>query len=222
MTLNNVKNTIFDNNCIICKNIKLSKKIPFICNDCLLSFENNINNRCKICGHPLDDFNKCPSCRKLGKIYFDSYQFIQYYTDFFKTIIYKLKIQEDFMINRLFFRLLKLKNIIKNDGTIIVVPDTFIKRIKKGRSGLFYLLKLFKRNGYKSQKNKTVKERLDEIKKLYFLPKKKYNKYQGNVYLIDDIYTTGATINYCARLLKLAGFTRVNVVTFFRAKLDEF
>jgi predicted amidophosphoribosyltransferase len=236
MIFNNIKNIIFDNACIICKSKKLSKKIPFICNDCLLSFESNIKDTCRICYHPLDDFNKCPSCSKLSEINFDSYSFIQYYTDFFKSIIYKLKIEEDFMINKLFYKLINLKKIIKNNSIITVVPDSFIKRFKKGRSSLYYLLKLFNKNGYKtkyniykksfnkykSQKDKTVQERLDEIKKLYYLPKKNFNKYSGDVYLIDDIYTTGATINYSAKLLKNAGFKNVHVITFFRAKLDVY
>ena len=78
------------NNCIICKIKKPSNEVPLLCNDCLSSFDNNAENKCKICCHPLDDFNKCPSCSKLGEIFFDSYNFIQYYTDFFKTLIYKL------------------------------------------------------------------------------------------------------------------------------------
>ena len=139
MIIKDVKNIIFDNNCIICKNTRLSIKVPFICEKCLSSFNRTIDNKCKICSHPLDDFNNCPSCFKLGEIYFDSYNFIQYYTDYFKTIIYKLKIQEDFMINILFFYLIKIKNLIKNNVIITVVPDTFFKRIRKGRSSLFYL-----------------------------------------------------------------------------------
>ena len=39
---------------------------------------------------------------------------------------------------------------------------------------------------------------------------------QGHVVLIDDVYTTGATADVCARLLRRAGATRVDVVTFAR------
>ena len=38
----------------------------------------------------------------------------------------------------------------------------------------------------------------------------------GHVVLVDDVYTTGATADVCARLLRRAGATRVDVVTFAR------
>jgi ComF family protein len=38
----------------------------------------------------------------------------------------------------------------------------------------------------------------------------------GHVVLIDDVYTTGATADVCARLLRRAGADRVDVVTFAR------
>jgi ComF family protein len=38
----------------------------------------------------------------------------------------------------------------------------------------------------------------------------------ARVVLVDDVYTTGATAHACARLLRAAGATRVDVVTFAR------
>ena len=38
----------------------------------------------------------------------------------------------------------------------------------------------------------------------------------GAVVLVDDVYTTGATADVCARLLRRAGAARVDVVTFAR------
>ena len=45
-------------------------------------------------------------------------------------------------------------------------------------------------------------------------PRSVYNK---RILLLDDIYTTGATIAECSRALKIAGARRVEVLTLSRA-----
>jgi ComF family protein len=41
------------------------------------------------------------------------------------------------------------------------------------------------------------------------------------VLLVDDVYTTGATVSYCAKELKKAGAAKVNVFTLARAVLHN-
>jgi len=44
------------------------------------------------------------------------------------------------------------------------------------------------------------------------------HKIQGkNIVLIDDVFTTGATIEECAKVLKSAGAKTINVLTIARA-----
>jgi competence protein ComFC len=59
-------------------------------------------------------------------------------------------------------------------------------------------------------------ERFQNIKQAFKVvdPKSVYNK---RILLLDDIYTTGATIAECSRALKIAGARRVEVLTLSRA-----
>jgi len=144
------------------------------------------------------------------------------------------KKNESFLVNVLFFKLLLKKKLLSKNIPITVVPDNFIKGFKKGRASLDYLLKLLKREGYKtlpniykkrlflskSQKSKTKTQRINEIEKTFFLPEENVNKFDGEVCLLDDIYTTGSTLNYGSKLLKEAGFKKVRIVSFFRTILE--
>ncbi|MGH7538700.1 MAG: ComF family protein, partial [Gemmatimonadales bacterium] len=45
---------------------------------------------------------------------------------------------------------------------------------------------------------------------------------QSAIVLVDDVFTTGATLAEAARMLEQAGFTIVTAVTFGRASLPDF
>ncbi len=233
MIISTIKKILFDDVCFLCGSKKNNEIISSICNDCLKTFNLEEKKLCKICGHPNDSSDKCISCDNIEKIYYDDFKFIQYYTGYFRNILHMLKLRENFLVIKLFYELLIVKKLIDNDGILTVVPDNFIKKVKKGRSSLSYLLYLLKKNNFsindnifykrifngKSQKLKIKNKRINEIEKKYYLPKRCINKFSGKAYLIDDIYTTGSTLNYGAKLLKMAGFSEVVIVTFFRARL---
>jgi ComF family protein len=60
-------------------------------------------------------------------------------------------------------------------------------------------------------------ERRDNVKGAFAVPDPARIKGQ-NVLLLDDVYTTGATVAECARVLRRAGATQVEVVTVARVK----
>ncbi|TFG35652.1 MAG: ComF family protein, partial [Desulfobacterales bacterium] len=49
-----------------------------------------------------------------------------------------------------------------------------------------------------------------------FLVKREKEIYGKKIVLVDDVFTTGTTVNECARALKQAGAARVDVLTLAR------
>ncbi|MBR6199411.1 MAG: ComF family protein [Spirochaetales bacterium] len=230
-----LKDVLLDTRCVICGSKDLSEECHLICDQCLAAFDETPNDICPICGHPLTD-DYCPSCYELGQIYFDSYHYLQTYTGFFKNVVYKLKKNDEFIMNRLCVSLLLRKGWLSKDIPVTIVPDTWCKAFRRGRGSLRYVLRLLRKEGFtvmpniyrkrwklmsRSQKSKSKTTRINEIEQGYYLPDEHRDKYHGEIYLIDDVYTTGATVNYGAQLLKDAGFDKVHCITFFRAVLND-
>lgn len=56
-------------------------------------------------------------------------------------------------------------------------------------------------------------QRLENMQGAFAVPKRRKAQIEGhNILLIDDVITTGATVNACARVLKRAGAARVDVL----------
>jgi len=58
-------------------------------------------------------------------------------------------------------------------------------------------------------------ERLKNIKDSFEVKKPKLVK-DKNILLVDDVFTTGATVNECAKVLKEAGADNINVLSLAR------
>ncbi|MFH1653049.1 MAG: ComF family protein [Pseudomonadota bacterium] len=69
----------------------------------------------------------------------------------------------------------------------------------------------------KQQVGLHVKERLENQKGLYAVDDNSLDKLSGrNILLIDDVLTTGATVNECAKVLKKGGAKQVDLITLAR------
>ena len=87
--------------------------------------------------------------------------------------------------------------------------------IRTGKVVLPLALKRYKRT--ESQGHKSKAERLQNIRGAFGVDRLDAKKLRGkNVLLIDDVMTSGATANECAKVLKDAGAARVDVLTLAR------
>ena len=126
-------------------------------------------------------------------------------------------------------------NLIDLQGIDLVtfVPMNVTKKWKRGynQSQLFAkefskkhkirLLKtLIENKNSGIQREMSYSERFLNVIGRYKIYKKSRIK-DKNILLIDDIFTSGATINECARILKKNGSKSVFIITIAKAKLKE-
>ena len=85
----------------------------------------------------------------------------------------------------------------------------------------FKIISVLNRNSFEQQKKRSRAQRLEKIQNDYCInPKFNFTKFSTDffsepVIILDDVITTGATIEKCASLLKNKGFKKVFALTLF-------
>lgn len=91
------------------------------------------------------------------------------------------------------------------------------------KHGKIYLPDALRRTRFTStQKGLSRKERHMNVRNAFIVPENRTHSLSGKtVVLIDDVFTSGATLNECARILKNAGAKTVHVLTIARVTRDD-
>ena len=207
--------------CIICE-----KLIPDYgyCDDCKGKITPISEHQCSQCG--LDDKN-C-ECKK--RIYhFDAIAAPYFNEGYAQQGVYDLKFSRKFYCLRPFgkemARVVKKNFGIENIDLVCCVPAKPESMYKRGfnQSDVFAreisnALKItYDKNLVKLISSRKTQHRLKTIEDRFANVRNNYAVYKNikdkNVLLVDDIKTTGATIDECARQLKFAGANKVYCVT---------
>ncbi len=151
-------------------------------------------------------------------------------SDFVKAYKYSQHLSLANLFSELFLELFKIFPPLPN-SVITSVPITFDSFKIKGfdhvgligkklskKSGLPFLKMMEVISQRKQQVGSSNQERRSLVDGKYGVRKELLYKTSGNIVLIDDVFTTGATVNECAKVLKLAGAKSVYVYTIALAR----
>ncbi len=164
------------------------------------------------------------------KKYFNEHLYIFLYQGIIRRIILKYKFQEESYLYKTFVNfLLKNENFfekIKKYDTIVPVPISRKRLKSRGYNQSELIAKeiaynsnlaletecLYKVRNIVEQSKLNKEERLKNIQGVYELVSKE-KLYKKKILLIDDIFTTGSTVNECAKVLRNAFPRKIGVFT---------
>ncbi len=207
-----------------------------LCSDCWSKIHWISEPLCQICGKPfeIDIGINCTDC-SYEKPIFDHARAVFEYDDNSKSIILKFKHSDaTFLGKQLAQWMYRVgETLLKKADLIIPVPIHFFKRLKRKYNQTeilaTYLAKLSektyeprilrKNNPSRSQEGLTKLQRKENVKDSFEIDKKYAPLLkEKTVVLVDDVLTTGATVNECARILKKHGAKSIFVLTIARVQ----
>ncbi len=220
--------------CLICHTTV--QKQNGLCPKCFAKIHFLTDQSCPVCGRPytfpVEDKSEliCGKCLtrkpKLAQM-----KAVFAYDDFSRGLILPLK-HADMTESVPFLADMLLRRggeMLKNSDCIIPVPLHWRRLIKRkyNQSALLanalaarvqkpcFNSVLIRSKNTPSQGHKTRKARKENVKDAFMVKNAAHIKGK-TVLLIDDVYTTGITLNECARALKSAGAKKVNALTLSR------
>lgn len=208
--INHAINLVYPNVCGICD--KLCKED--LCKKCEISLKN-------IAKFKIDKYKNKN---------FTKHLYIFKYEGIIKERLINFKFNEKSYIYKALVNFL-LKNkkacrFLKNYDIIIPVPIHYRRKVIRGYNQSALIAEklaknlnikyngnvLLKNKNNKPQSTKNKMERRDNVVGVYYI-KNKHEILNKNILLLDDIYTTGSTVNECSKMLKIAGAKSVDVLT---------
>ena len=201
---------------------------PPVCGMCGKISKENLCNKCSIKIKQYEITNKYIQIKK--DMFFDEIKCIlNYKSDIRKTII-QYKFNNRAYLYKTFSKII-LKNkktcgFLKKYDIIIPVPMHIKRKRKRGYNQTELIAKeiaknidiklitnnLVKTKNIKSQSKLSKRQRKENVKNVFELKRKDDIK-NKNILIFDDIYTTGSTVNECAKVLKNAGANKIGILT---------
>lgn len=205
--------------------------------------------KCGFCNTLINEYFTCKKCKKkleyictndkLKKIenkYFDYLISSYFYIDVIRNKILEFKFKnKKYLYKSLAEKLLEdlkpYKHMIDGIVSVPISLNRFIERgynqseliakyVAKGLNKSLIKFVLFKTKNNKKQSELGIEQRSKNVQNAYKVLNKKIIS-EKNLLLIDDIFTTGATINECSKVLKQNGAKMVIAATVAKVNLQK-
>ncbi|MBR7158371.1 MAG: ComF family protein [Alphaproteobacteria bacterium] len=220
---------VFPPQCLSCGNI--ISKHGGLCQTCFSRLHFLASPLCETCGRPLskeaESWQICPHC-SLHQPTAAKYRFALSYDEYSKELILPLKHGDKTLGVPLLagFMVRAGSDILSDADALLPVPlhrfrllhrkynqsALLAKEIAKQTGITFLPYTLRRKKSTKSQGEFNASERKRNVKGAFFV--RRPLKISGkNLVLIDDVMTTGATVNECTKELMQAGANQVSVLT---------
>lgn len=233
LLLNGLSDLIFPFNCTVChKGLEVSQGRQYLCAECLGKIRLIKENVCFRCGKE-SAISPCRSCKEKKQI-FQKARSAGIYEGVLKECIHLFKYSKKTYLARPLGKL--LVDLIRYEQDLskveLLVPVPLDKRryrergfnqaqlltaIISKKTGIPISRNLYRTRNAPSQTQLSRQERIINVKGLFKADRN--NEVAGKgILLVDDVFTTGATANECARVLLTAGAQEVNVLTIARSE----
>ena len=224
------KNFFFPAECAVCGSaLSGIEEIRYsLCAQCAASIKPIHGIKCNVCGKPLiSEIDTCLVCRNTQERSFDRLWTLYPYIGKYRKLLVSYKFSKnppltDFIAKKLIDAITGDSDL--KDAIIVPVPpragkikslgwdqvDYLIKRLMK-ISKEIKICRCLKRKKSKIQKQLSRRERLKNLKGKIYL----YKTPPKTVLIIDDVITTGSTMEVCAEVLKKGGAKKVYGLSLF-------
>lgn len=233
--LKDVVDLFFPPRCLSCSK-KMNKSESFICDECRNELKFIERSVCDKCGTPLHS-EICDMCED-GEFVFDQARSVFNYENSVRNLIHNFKYNEVTKISRLFaeylYDFVQKNDYINQDYLFLPVPLHTIKKKMRGFNQAKFIAddlakltknkveaNIIKRNRFTKTQTKLGKE--DRKKNLHsaFKINDKFSFRDKNFLIIDDVFTTGSTVNELSKILREKDANKIKILTVARAKHDS-
>lgn len=227
---------IFPRHCICCGKVNPQDGFKYLCASCAYGPYIFQVNRCLQCAEIIGSDVIAPRCSKCEtqEFYFSSALVACEYSDAGRELAIELKYRNGIWAASDIAKIASKSRGFPsyfNGSVIVPVPLSAKRKRKRGynQSELMAnaiakenpvlnikVKNILRRNKDTSTQTRlTLSERILNVKNAFEIRKNNLDK-NSQIIILDDVMTTGSTLNECARILKKAGFKNIKVFAFAR------